>query len=53
MEFEIVYSKYVNELAPDHWKGTTIKADTEKEAIDKLTSKENNINYILECTRIF
>ena len=51
MLYLINFSKYINKVFPDYWLFNTIKADTEKEAVEKLKKKHNKnnkkVNYII------
>ena len=56
MFYEINFSKYINVRYPDYWLIDTIKADTEKEAVEKLKKKHNKnnkkVNYIISITKL-
>ncbi len=53
-EYEINFSKYINERYPDYWLWNTIRANSEEEAVKKLNKRHNKdgkkINYILSIT---
>lgn len=58
MEYGIHFSKYLgeHELLRDVWKQQIVEANTQEEAIKKLTEEHNKdgkyINYILSCTNM-
>lgn len=51
VEYEINYSKFVNEKHNDVWRWIKIKAKDEEEAIKKLR-EIRNVNYVLSCTPV-
>ena len=56
MIYEINFSKYINERYPDYWLFNKIKANSEKEAVEKLKKKHNKnnkkVNYIISITKL-
>lgn len=54
-EYEINFSKYINERYTDYWLWNTIRANSEEEAVKKLNKRHNKdgkkINYILSITQ--
>ena len=56
MEFEVNFSKYINEKFSDQWRWEIVEAKNKKEAIKKLKLKHNkdgkHINYLVSCEAV-